>query len=501
MNINTRPEIQHRLIVLGLFVFAPTFARAAMPAFPGAQGGGAVSVGGRGGAVIEVTNLNDSGAGSLRACVLASGPRTCVFRVGGTINLLSGFYISNPYLTVAGQTAPGGGILLSGKNTSHSMVMIATHDVIFRYIRVRKGYNSGCADECGANVMMYSDSYNVVINHVSSTWNQDENIGGWSASTPVHDVTVSWNLVAEGIRSTHEWHSTGYITGGSAAGAGGMTNFDWHHNLTMNNSHRNPLAKNRSSRIVNNLTYNNKSYATQLGGGISADIIGNKYKKGPLNANAAWHEIEAYNCCNGSTASGAPSMYLSGNIGWNQTNPAADQWLMARTVGGENGSEGAAIAGAWRRVTPLANTTHPIIAEPVANIEGSILPIVGASRRLDCNDKWVANRDSVDTRLVSQYTNNTGTSVLHPSEAGYGGYPSIAGGTPCTDTDHDGMPDVWETAHGLNPNNAADRNAAAGSGYTNLEVYLAGTGSGTTPATPVSLWRHDHWGNEYLECQ
>jgi hypothetical protein len=128
----------------------------------------------------------------------------------------------------------------------------------------------------------------------------------------------------------------------------------------------------------------------------------------------------------------------------------------------------------WRRTTPLANTTHPIVAEPVANIEESILPIVGASRRLDCNGKWVANRDSVDTRLVSQYKNNTGTSVLHPSEAGYGGYPSIAGGTPCTDADHDGMPDAWETVRGLNPNNAADRNATAGSGYTNLEVYING---------------------------
>ncbi len=121
-NIKTPPEILHPLIVLGLFVFAPTFASAAVPAFPGAQGGGAVSVGGRGGAVIEVTNLNDFGAGSLRACVLASGPRTCVFRVGGTINLLSMLRITTRYLTVAGQTAP-----------SQNMVVIAINDVIFRY--------------------------------------------------------------------------------------------------------------------------------------------------------------------------------------------------------------------------------------------------------------------------------------------------------------------------------------------------------------------------------
>ena len=105
----------------------------------------------------------------------------------------------------------------------------------------------------------------------------------------VHDVTVSWNLVAEVLGLRSSGHSTGYITGGNAAG--GMSNFDFYHNLTMNNSQRNPLAKNRSSRIVNNLTYNNRFYATQLGGGISADIIGNKYKKGPLSANPAWHAI------------------------------------------------------------------------------------------------------------------------------------------------------------------------------------------------------------------
>jgi pectate lyase len=208
MNINTRLEILHPLIVLGPFVFAPTFASAAVPAFPGAQGGGAASVGGRGGAVIEVTNLNDSGAGSLRACMLATGPRTCVFRVGGTINLLSSLRITKPYLSLAGQTAPGGGILLSGKDSSENMVVIATNDVIFRYIRVRKGYNGGCDDECGANIIMGVESYNIIVDHTSSTWNQDEGIGN---SASVRAVTISWNLVGEGIRSTAEWHSTGIL--------------------------------------------------------------------------------------------------------------------------------------------------------------------------------------------------------------------------------------------------------------------------------------------------
>ena len=128
-----------RTAIVTLFL-APSVA-SALPAFPGAQGGGASSVGGRGGRVIVVTNLDDSGTGSLRACVLASGPRTCVFRVAGTIQLQSQLYISNPYLTVAGQTAPGGGILLSGKNSVEGLVTIVANDVIWQYTRLRHGYH------------------------------------------------------------------------------------------------------------------------------------------------------------------------------------------------------------------------------------------------------------------------------------------------------------------------------------------------------------------------
>ncbi|MGH8605381.1 MAG: hypothetical protein ACREXR_22105 [Gammaproteobacteria bacterium] len=239
----------------------------------------------------------------------------------------------------------------------------------------------------------------------------------------------------------------------------------------MNNNHRNPYLRNGSSRVVNNLTYNQRFHANHVGGGIQADIIGNKYKKGPMfgQVNASWHEIQAFSG-GASAANGTPSIYLSGNLGWSQTDPSGDQWLMARTVTGQNGAESGVVPTSWRRTTPLANTPYPIIAEPVANIEGSILPIVGASRRLACDGSWVANRDSVDTRLINQYNTNTGISSVPSTEASVGGFPFISGGTPCTDTDHDGMPDGWETARGLNPSNAADRNAITASGYTNLEV-------------------------------
>ncbi|MDQ3776919.1 MAG: hypothetical protein M3461_22505 [Pseudomonadota bacterium] len=469
MNIRT-------LIVLGLFTFAPTLASAA-PSFPGAQGGGAVSVGGRGGQVIEVTNLNDSDAGSLRACVTTSGPRTCVFRVGGTIQLLSQIEIYNPFLTVAGQTAPGGGILLSGKNiSSYTMLHIAANNVIWRYTRIRKGWHPSGAGEntnLGTAMFLSGGSNNSIIDHNSVSWNQDEGIAVWHNGTgPVNNITISSNLVAEGLAD----HATGYIASGAGvARRAGMTNIDYHHNLTMNEGHRNPAITIKSSRYVNNITYNVQLFDVQVGWpdlSMDTDFIGNLWKAGPLNN--GHHEVAAH---------GTQSIYMSGNKGYNQSNPAGDQWLMANRITGQNGPEVGPVPSGWRRATPMANTTHPIIAEPVAGLEASILPIVGASRRLDCNGNWVANRDTVDTRLINQYQTNTGITALPSTEASVGGFPVIAGGTPCTDTDHDGMPDVWETARALNPNNPADRNAIAKSGYTNLEDYLAGTGS-STPATP-----------------
>ena len=398
MDMNTRHEILHPLIVLGLFAFAPTFASAAVPAFPGAQGGGAVAVGGRGGAVIPVTNLNDSGAGSLRACIAAAGPRTCVFRVGGTINFLSEITILNPFLTIAGQTAPGGGIQLAGKNMTQGLLTIRTNDVVIRYIKIRKGYNSACVDECGTNLVAYATGHRFIIDHVSSHWNQDEAlaIGGGATGTAVKNVTFSYNIVAEGLSLGH---STGFLLAGAQGRSAEMTDIDLHHNLSMNNTHRNPLMRIKSGRLINNLWYNHKSYANHISGGVLADIIGNKYKAGPLRPNPAWHEIGAtITGSGGKAAPGIPSLYIVGNVGWHQTNPAGDQTPLTSSIGGENGPDNGPMPVAWRRASAMANTTHPITAEPVADIEKSILPIVGASRRVDCDGKWVLNRDSTMLR-------------------------------------------------------------------------------------------------------
>ena len=319
---------------------------------------------------------------------------------------------------------------------------------------------------------------NIIIDHTSTSWSQDEGLcvnGG--NGTP--NVTFSYTLQAEPLNT----HPVSYWIGGNKPEQ--TKNVDIHHSLVMSGSHRVPLVKAGTFRFINNLIYNHRSRTTQIGGAGPVDFIANKYKIGPLGPPSSGYEVQAYTNYTGQPNTGAlgtPSIYLAGNMGWHQSNPAGDQWLMANRVNSENGNGVGAIPTNWRRSTPLANLTHPIVVEPAGNIEASILPTVGASRRLDCNGNWVGNRDAVDTKLVNQYNTTTGISALKDTEAGYGGYPSIANGTPCPDADHDGMPDVWETARGLNPNNAADRNAVAASGYTNLEVYLAGTGATTTPS-------------------
>ena len=479
--------------LLGAVLATASSAVGAIPAFPGAQGGGAISVGGRGGAVIEVNNLSDSGSGSLRACVEASGPRTCIFRVGGTINLTKTLTIRNPFLTIAGQSAPGGGIALSGKAHGQHLILFPAgmHDGIIRYIRVRKGFNSGCSSQCGTVVRMAKDTFNMITDHVSATWSQDEILD----SSGTNNVTHGFNIVGEPVGSNTSPHPTSHsFLGGPPSESVTMTDLDVHHTLLMNTSHRNPLLRNKSTRMVNNLFYNLKVYGILASGGVVLDAIGNKWKAGPINPNPNWHEVSAFSGYSHLSSPGTPSIYMIGNVGWNQTNPNGDQQALANEVNSENPgfAEQGPLPSSWRRTSPMANTAHPIIAEPVSD-KASILAIVGASRMLDCNGNWVMSRagepirDDVDARMVNQYINNTGTSVLHRNESNYGGYPTIANGTPCQDTDRDGMPDAWEFARGLNPNNAADRNGVGSGGFTNLELYLAGPTSGGQVSIPPSV--------------
>jgi len=136
------------------------------------------------------------------------------------------------------------------------------------------------------------------------------------------------------------------------------------------------------------------------------------------------------------------------------------------------------VPSSWERSTPLPSQQHPITADDVNNLENILFPTVGASQRLDCNGNWVPNRDAVDTRLINEY--KAGTGIIPTSENDVGGFPSIDPGTACVDSDHDGIPDAWETAHGLNPNDPSDAQKTAPNGYTYLENYLNGTDPSVT---------------------
>jgi pectate lyase len=502
-----------RVFLGAIFLMSSPVAVQALPAFYGAEGGGALSVGGRGGVVCQVTNLdNDSGPGSLRACVDMSGPRTVVFRVGGTINLTSTLMITNPYITIAGHTAPGGGIQLNGKSiTSGHMLRVNTHDVVIRYLKIRKGRTTGTGTVPNAAAITSLGASGdarrperIVLDHLSLFWGLDENLAVWGGRDSHEDIpnhiSIQNSIIAEGLRG----HGAGHITGaGSEKSAHLMKNIDVHKNLFAFNAYRSPLVRTSDTRVINNISYHWSIYAAEASTG-NYDFIGNLYKHpNPTGIRTERrYEIQVYRTDPDSCPSpafgvpGDPSIHAVGNSGPWHPDPSNNWNLVART----NCSHGfyqEPLPAQYRRSSPLPPAGIPITVMPVSDLESYLLPIVGASRRLDCMGNWVASRDAADSRVVNHVINNYNPawspynslkSYGPEDETEVGGFPTIAGGTPCADTDGDGMPDEWEIARGLNPNNAADRNTVHSSGYTMLEMYLNGPmTTNTTITTPANV--------------
>lgn len=272
-----------------------SLAQTGVPAFPGAEGFGANSVGGRGGKVYEITNTNDSGTGSLRECVAASGARTCVFKVGGLISINSPLTISNPYITIAGQTAPGGGITVK-LGTATEAFSTKTHDVIMRYITVRPGpggENHG--NQIAANG---TELYNVIVDHNSYSWGVDSNIETWYR---VINSTIQWSIISEGLNcSTHSkgCHSKGLMIGGysgsESKNSKGSENISVLNDIMAENIDRNPLMQLCGiAQVINNVTYNAGTTfshqqlncaGTGYTGTSYVNWINNYHKKGPAGA-------------------------------------------------------------------------------------------------------------------------------------------------------------------------------------------------------------------------
>jgi hypothetical protein len=499
------------------------------PAFPEAQGGGAAAAGGRGGVVYNVTSLGDgtnsgcfpfnpdSVACSLRDCIQASGARNCIFRVSGLITQKSANNISSPFITIAGQTAPGGGIVQGGIGQNGQALVIQNHDVIIRYMTYDGIASSGGATGAGCNHNTGSvglevddnNNYNIVVDHNSHRWwgNKDMEMVSNGPGQNVHDITMQWNLLYEPCAAHPVITEPDTFGGGSQLAS---VNQDWHHNMGLNYDHRWPLLNIGSLRWVNNIGYNglqnSDSFNFSAWGALKADIIGSNYVDGPDSGFGVFNvAIQADPNNSGDPSDCAPgcdnkppltpSIYMLNNQGHSGTNTggspiavtnvvndSANTGMAAQVTNAEGAKNPTAIPGGWLRSTPLPAETFPIKADPVTTLDNVMLATIGNSRRLDCNGNWVTNRDSQDARVIAQYQarghggpwNPTG-SVSPATYTGPAAGPSIPGGTPCTETLHDGIPDAWKTRYGLNTGNAnLHKTIDPSTGLTYLEDYLDG---------------------------
>ena len=466
-------------------VSRPVGAAVVIPAFPGAQGYAATATGGRGGEVIEVTNLDDEGLGSLRAAVEEHGPRIIVFRVGGTITLHSELVITNPDITIAGQTAPGEGVTVryDGQEGGqlHGMLTIATHNVVLRHLRLRRGE----AGEGGDSLRVRGGSADVLIDHVSLGWGTDENLDIFSDDgLPIQRITVQDSLIGPGL-DTGDGAAMGVLVGGRKTDGSWrqVSEVDLHGNVFVHNSHRNPRVIARGAKIVNNVVYNWKSRAGSTERETEIDWIGNVFLRGPQsNTSPDRLLFHATTTADGQTVFPDASIHISGNLapelGFEET--TSENWSMINDHYLRDGETRTALPLRMQRFAPLPDPDLPITVVDASGLLNDVsLANIGATSRLDQNGEWVAIRDPIDEALLADVASRTGPrDDQRPStadEAG-AGYDPVTVSASYADDDHDGMSDVWETRYLLDPSTAADGGADFDlDGWTNIEEFLNGT--------------------------
>ena len=469
--------------------------QAAIAAFPGAEGGGMYSFGGRGGRVLTVWNLNDSGPGSLRWACEQGGARIVVFNVAGIIRLKSPISVRAPYITIAGQTAPGDGVCVAGES-----FLIDTHDVIIRHMRFRRGETSPLRrDDClGGNPVG-----NIMIDHCSCEWGLDENIsfyrhtysttGKDKKKLPTVNVTIQNCISAKALDTWN--HAFGSTLGGE--------NVTFVRNLWASNTGRNPsIGWAGVFNFVNNVIFN-WVHRTADGGQYSSmyNFINNYYKPGPLTPKGKIRyrilRPESRLELLGQPIFGR--VYAEGNIVEGNERVTADNWAGGIQPDGHELTPDIEAQMHSATPFPMPQVTLMSAAEAydyVLENAGATLPcrdiidqhVVNEVRTLKIY--YVENQSPaslIDTKgLAEESKNEQGTFrfrrlpadsykggiITHPSQMG--GYPDYQG-VPRRDSDGDGMPDEWETAHGLNPNDPSDAaKDATGDGYTNIEKYING---------------------------
>jgi pectate lyase len=426
-NMNMKTKLFHCILCSTLclmvsFGFIGEALAKTQRVFPGAEGYGTFSRGGRGGRIIRVTNLNDSGSGSLRAALAASGPRIVVFEVGGTIHLNSMLSIKNPFVTVAGQTAPGKGVLIRDSGIS-----IHTNDVLLQHLAIRPGDEGPGPWDTLDGVQIVKPSHHVVIDHCSISWAIDENADTW---TDVHDVTFSNCIISEGLRnSLHSdgKHSKGYLAGRR------NTNISFIGNLQAHNDTRNPMIYGRTNILIaNNVFYNAGAYSfTSVGDGWKdgppqAVVVGNVFKAGPNTTAGYAIKIES-NAPKGTKVYEANNYFRGGKI-----------------RGGQQG---------YYVSSPPLPTSGITLVKSESDILKRVLNNAGARP---------AQRDAVDNRIANPKTGEVVTgkgsfidSINRSGKRAPGGWPKYpleyrnfdAGSNPNGDDNHNGFTNIEEVLH------------------------------------------------------
>ncbi|UOR03628.1 T9SS type A sorting domain-containing protein [Hymenobacter aerilatus] len=477
---------------LGL-LFATQAAHAQQVAFPGAEGAGRFTTGGRGTAsapttVFEVTNLNDdNNPGSLRyALSQPAAARTIVFRVSGTVHLASPLKINKANTTLAGQTAPGNGICIADFPMS-----LSANNLIVRYMRFRLGdrnQNKGMVDGSGNDDAFGGlNVSNIIVDHCSISWSSDEAFTIYGGD----NITAQWNIISEPLNYSYHYetgdtdferHGYGGIWGGQHA--------TFHHNLIAHCLSRTPRFNGSRYGVAmgyenvdfrNNVIYNwgnNNVYGGEAG---NYNVVNNYYKYGPSTSNSVRYRVlNPYKQTSPALPYG--QFYMTGNYVDGSPLHTADNWKGVVMQGGSLADTTKAKAATPFDLGPVTTQTATVAYEAVLAGAGAMLP----------------RRDTLDQRIVNNVRTRTGRIIDvqggYPHGTPYSisqhAWPALNSLPASIDSDHDGMPDAWERSQGSNPNDASDRNEVASNGYTRLENYLnslALTVTGTKSAKSSSM--------------
>jgi len=447
-------------VVAATLAWSHSAGLAQLPAFPGAEGEGMYVSGGRGGDVYHVTNLNNSGGGSLRYGLdNASGPRTIVFDVSGTIALNSSIGVYKPNITIAGQSAPGMGICLINYG-----MLVCADNVIVRHLRVRPGdARKGPDPNYNGDALSIWGSH-IVVDHCSTSWSIDELLS--CAASGFHDVSVQYCTISEALDLTGlnhgQWEPEAFPPDGTDRHAMGSLIkpvsgdgvVSYHHNLWSQNYKRNPAigaytaTQSVKGDIRNNVLYNNLNNGYSTGESLRLDMnyVGNYVIAGSETSSTwltkAFSASEDNHCY----------IYQSGN--------KTDGDLDAVRDGSDN--DWGMFGGTYTKLTSPVSM-RPVTTQTADDAYNTVMATAGA---------FYWNRDSVDARLINNVATAQGSIIDSQSEVG--GYPTIPSETRPAgwDSDNDGMPNTWELAYGTNPSLADNNGDLDTDGYTNLEEYL-----------------------------